>query len=893
MPLLLAADIRAGGNLMFIPTFASTASFPAAASSENSLAYATDANTVHYSNGSAWIQFAPLANDLAALENLSSNGIAVRTGTSAWTTRSVVSSANADSFAALTWTNGDGVSGNPSISVDTNSSTGKLSVEVATTANITLTGTQTIDGVAVVAGDRVLVKNQSTGSANGIYIVAAGAWTRATDFDSTGKAANGMFVYVQSGTVNGGKFFRMDNANPTIGTTSLTFSSFGGSLPITESDITDGSILARIGSDESITGNWDFTNGVGSLTVRDDLFWISDSADLTKSLQFELSSITSGVYRTLTVQNKNGTIALESWKTLNFPADTGFTWGSADVVSTLATDTLKIVAGNLITLNSDATSKAFRIGVSSTVPTASGGSTNKLAVWQSGTVISANVNFSCDNTNDRIGIGSGATSPVTRLHVAGSGGFGDTISAGNAIRALNLNSTDAVMRILRFSADSTTAAPGIEIMHRTVAGGADGSNTLYYDIYADSNGLKFRDRIGGDNVRLTIAPTTGMVSANFSWGLTNAVSPASIGANQNDYALGDSGGAAVARLTSSGAFNITGLAGGVAGRVLRIVNIGSNALTLKNEDAGSATANRFAIGADITLSAGNGVTLWYDNTSTRWRATSGSGGGAAGAPVGASYLTLGTDATLTSERVFTAGNNVVVTDGGAGGNYTVAVGTQTFTLNGIISPTGTTGTVNDYAPTSLSTSAIIRQTTTAATTITGLTGGSSGRMILFFNIGTHDIDFSNENSSSTAANRFAFGIDYRLAPNKSIMLWYDSTSSRWRAAGIEDDAATRVNIQAKTANYTLVLADAGKFITMDSTGNITLTIPTNATAAFPIGTVVSLARINTGKVNVAGAGGVTVNSADGDLYLRARYSGATCMKTAADVWLVTGDLTAT
>ena len=60
----------------------------------------------------------------------------------------------------------------------------KQSVRVATTANITLTNTKTVDGVLLIVGDRVLVKDQTTQSANGIYIVATGAWTRATDANS-------------------------------------------------------------------------------------------------------------------------------------------------------------------------------------------------------------------------------------------------------------------------------------------------------------------------------------------------------------------------------------------------------------------------------------------------------------------------------------------------------------------------------------------------------------------------------------------------------------------------------------------------------------------------------------------------------------------------------------
>ena len=77
----------------------------------------------------------------------------------------------------------------------------KQSVKVATTASITISGTQTIDGIAVVAGDRVLVKDQATASQNGIYVVAAGAWTRATDNNTWAEMVSA-YVFVEQGTVN-------------------------------------------------------------------------------------------------------------------------------------------------------------------------------------------------------------------------------------------------------------------------------------------------------------------------------------------------------------------------------------------------------------------------------------------------------------------------------------------------------------------------------------------------------------------------------------------------------------------------------------------------------------------------------------------------------------------
>lgn len=106
----------------------------------------------------------------------------------------------------------------------------KNSVKAATTANITLSGAQTIDGVSVVAGDRVLVKNQTTASTNGIYVVASGAWTRATDFDDAVEASSGAAIPIEQGTANGDsvQILTTDSAI-TVGTTSLSFTRLGGS----------------------------------------------------------------------------------------------------------------------------------------------------------------------------------------------------------------------------------------------------------------------------------------------------------------------------------------------------------------------------------------------------------------------------------------------------------------------------------------------------------------------------------------------------------------------------------------------------------------------------------------------------------------------------------------
>ena len=101
----------------------------------------------------------------------------------------------------------------------------KAPVKAATTANITLSGEQTIDGVSIVSGDRVLVKDQTTASQNGIYIADTSTWERAPDFDGNRDVAQGTRVYVNSGSANASSEWVLSTANPiTIDTTSLSFS---------------------------------------------------------------------------------------------------------------------------------------------------------------------------------------------------------------------------------------------------------------------------------------------------------------------------------------------------------------------------------------------------------------------------------------------------------------------------------------------------------------------------------------------------------------------------------------------------------------------------------------------------------------------------------------------
>lgn len=108
----------------------------------------------------------------------------------------------------------------------------KVPCRVASTANLTLNGLQTVDGVALATGDRVLVKDQTDTTENGIYVTDTGAWTRDLDFDGTYDAVKGTRVIVNEGSAGAGTMFYVSSATPTIGTSAITFAAaaFGGDV---------------------------------------------------------------------------------------------------------------------------------------------------------------------------------------------------------------------------------------------------------------------------------------------------------------------------------------------------------------------------------------------------------------------------------------------------------------------------------------------------------------------------------------------------------------------------------------------------------------------------------------------------------------------------------------
>jgi hypothetical protein len=100
------------------------------------------------------------------------------------------------------------------------------------------------------------------------------------------------------------------------------------------------------------------------------------------------------------------------------------------------------------------------------------------------------------------------------------------------------------------------------------------------------------------------------------------------------------------------------------------------------------------------------------------------------------------------------------------------------------------------------------------------------------------------------------------------------------------------NAQTGTT-YTTVLADNGKLVTLSNASAVAVTIPLNASVAYPVGAQLNFAWVGVGAVTIQGTAGVTINSTGATPAvpaLRIRYSSATAIQTATDIWLVVGDI---
>jgi hypothetical protein len=275
----------------------------------------------------------------------------------------------------------------------------KQSVRAATTASITLSGEQTIDGVSVVAGDRVLVKNQSTGSQNGIYVCAAGSWSRATDADSDAEVTPGLFTFVEEGTANADSGWVLTtNGSITVGTTSLAFAQFSGT-----GSITAGNGLTKTGSTLDVVGTSD------RITVN------ADSIDIASTYAGQNTIVTVG------------TITSGTWNGTTIAVANGGTGGTD--AATARTNLGLVIGTNVQAYDAELAALAGLTSAADKMPYFTGTGTAAVADF---TTFARNLVDDVDAAAGRttLGLGSIATQAANNVSITGGSISGTTIDGG-------------------------------------------------------------------------------------------------------------------------------------------------------------------------------------------------------------------------------------------------------------------------------------------------------------------------------------------------------------------------------------------------------------------------------------------------------------------------------
>lgn len=234
-----------------------------------------------------------------------------------------------------------------------------------------------------------------------------------------------------------------------------------------------------------------------------------------------------------------------------------------------------------------------------------------------------------------------------------------------------------------------------------------------------------------------------------------------------------------------------------------------------------------------------------------------------------------------------------------------------LTLSGVISPTQLAANTDDWAPTGLAGAIIIRASTDASRNLTGLTGGASGRVLIVENVGSFDLVFKNDVTSS-ASNRFYLGgADVTLTTKKTLLFVYDSTLSRWMLVGGSGSGGGATTFVALTDAFASFSAKARQFVRVNAAETalepyeipytIALFVPgvmTNGQLVYQFIAVEDI-RIPSGasgsqaKSGVASTGTVHFDikkngTDDGDITFTASSTGA--FTVGSDIDLTAGDL---
>jgi hypothetical protein len=338
----------------------------------------------------------------------------------------------------------------------------KDSVRAISTTTITLSAPQTIDGVSLIAGDRVLVAGQggnitTANAANGIYVVAAGAWTRAADASSAGQLTSGAYSFVEEGSSFQSTGWVLNTTGAiTIGTTAIKFTQFSGAGTYTA----DGNAVKLTGNqfawtvaDTSLT-----QNGSGALVNLATNSGLQTASGLrlfldTNSGLQTLSSGTSILLNGTTLSKGASGLQVAALGITNTEIATAAAIALTKLATTTASRALVTSAGGVITpATTTAAEIDFVSGVTSAIQTQFTGKANTTLSNVSATAIAADLLASADVTNN---LGSDAkewlttwtqninhsSSGTPNLSIATTGNNGSVVLSANGTGNLDVQAT--------------------------------------------------------------------------------------------------------------------------------------------------------------------------------------------------------------------------------------------------------------------------------------------------------------------------------------------------------------------------------------------------------------------------------------------------------------------
>jgi hypothetical protein len=662
----------------------------------------------------------------------------------------------------------------------------KQSVKCATTADITLSGLQTIDTYTTLAGDRVLVKNQSTQSQNGIYVAGAGAWTRATDMDVWSEVP-GAYTVILNGSANVNTGWVSNSADTgTINVTAITFVQFSGtgtyyagtglSLAANTFSITNtGVTAASVGSaSKTLTAT---VNAQGQLTALADTNIAIANTQVsglgTMSTQNANSvAITGGTIDGATI---GGTTAGAVTGT-TITANTQFTGSGAGLTGTAASLS---IGGNAATATSAGsattatTATNLAGGSAGTVPyQASSGSTSMLAVGTNGQVLTL-----------AAGLPSWATPTVgTVTSVGGTGTVsgislsGTVTSSGNLTLGgtLDLSSPPAIggttaNTVRGTTVTATTKFVGPYFDAANSAGGAlrnsGGTAQLQWGAGGGNNlSLDVSTNINGANAQIDISPTgTGHVHMKPTGTGSVEIAPTNAGTLDN---LVIGGTTPLAGTFTNLRFNTNLSVNGSTGTIGQVLTSNGSGLPTWTTPASAVTVSddtstattRYPLFADAT--SGSASTIYTSSTkyqyvpSTGILTATGFAGSGAGLTGTATSLSIGGNA-ATATSATTATNLA----GGSAGSlpYQASSGSTTLLAAGSNGQILTLASgVPSWAAAPATGITITDDTTTNATRYLAFTSATSGS-VTGQNVSSTKLQYNPSTGTTSSPNVTASG----------------------------------------------------------------------------------------------------------------------------------------